>query len=116
MGGPRLPRPMCGETNSLPSDPGTLKVGCSPLAKLIGESACVSEMISRKTQETKNLVKAAKGAKSPIKNSKILQAAADALHLSREAGLLGFDDRSTNGLLEEMGAAVSILSSARSIN
>jgi len=85
------PRPMCGATNALPADPGTLMVGCCPTPHPAGGGESVSERISRTIQELKRLEKAAKAANSQINDEDIKRAIDAAFALSAQAAPLGYD-------------------------
>jgi hypothetical protein len=97
---------MCGATNSRPSDPGTLRPGCASTTTVVGVTESFSDAILRQTHELTNLVKAAKGANSPITDDEIYEKVRQSVELDRRAQLNGFDDGGLTRLMSEMRGAV----------
>jgi hypothetical protein len=99
-------RPMCGATNSLPPDPGTLMRGSILPPKSVAGVPSPAEGIRSKTQELQKLVKAARGDGSRVQDSEILHAVGDALRTANQAQMMGFNDASVSALLAETGGAI----------
>jgi hypothetical protein len=98
--------PVCGETNALPSDPGTLQRGVTKSWNPAGVQACVSEQIAQKTQEMKQLCIDPNEPLNPAAEQKIKEAIRSALSVATQAGLMGFHSSDVTALQATTGAAL----------